>query len=189
MSHYIKRERKSKMPGASIPLHKTISELTNLRVPGVEDNSLYSLTDNELGLLYAHATFKVTSSNSPGLLLVSHGTISKNAESEFQRRFQQYTRNEMFTRQGKIVLHKLERSSLTEHYEPLAQNFDKNTFDSYFSRNSIEHVVAELFYDNNNEAIGKALRVGAKSFFNTTLNPRHERLAFEYRAINQELRR
>ncbi|MEK6938722.1 MAG: hypothetical protein AABX04_06780 [Nanoarchaeota archaeon] len=174
----VRRENKR---GMHNPLILTLDHLYNPRV-GLEDNSPFCLTDQEIGTFYAF--FATTAPNyiSPGKMVASH-TLPSHAVEEFQKRFQQATRLFFYQMLGKLESRMINRDEALRTYVP------KIIPSETFASGSIERMVLEMASQERFTDIGQALHEGARQYQQDTQIRKMDnyRIVAEYKRIREAL--
>ncbi len=172
-----------KESGTGKSVYQLIQEMENPFVR-VEDVQPYVVNSEVLGILYGYVVGSVPKSSSPGLMLLRHPTLSSEALSEFQKRFQVFTRNFLHDRLGDLVLREKKAEDFRNFYHP--EEIDERSF----ADGSVEFLVAEYLRRDEFTQLGERLKAGARVYQHKAdrRNTSRYRYASEYAAIRDALR-
>ncbi len=162
-------------------LHEIIVQLENPNVR-LDDNAAYRLDAEKIGILYAHAASTCPAELSPG----QHDpkTLRREVWQDFQKLFQNWTRNAMYARVGELIWRESTAARLVERYWP-------SGFRDSYTPDTIESLVSALAQKTEFSKIGERLKEGALVYHQETRRRRmfNYRYSAEYNAILEALKR
>ncbi|MEK6951020.1 MAG: hypothetical protein AABX13_04835 [Nanoarchaeota archaeon] len=170
--HKIRNTRKN--------LYEIILQLENVDAR-LENNTPYQLNAEKIGILYAHAVSICPVELSPG----QHDpkTLRREVWLDYQKLFQNWSRNFMYARVGELVWRQSTAAQLVEKYWP-------PPFPDSYTPDTIESLVSILAQKTEFTAIGERLKAGALVYHQETRRRGmfNYRYAAEYEAILHALK-
>ena len=162
-------------------LYEIILQLENPNVR-LDDNTPYRLDPEKIGILYAQAVSICPAELSPG----QHDpkTLRREVWQDFQKLFQNWTRNLLYARVGELVWRESTAAQLEEKYQPLG-------FRDSYTPDTIESLVSNLAQKDEFSTVGERLKDVALKYHQETRRRRmfNYRYTAEYNAILESLKR
>ena len=162
------------------------SIITDLKNPNVrlEDNSLYCIDNNGIGILYASSINKVQLGDSLGLMLQKIPDLNPEVIKHFKKKNQIYNRISLEKNLGSLKTRRLNAEEL------IIENLSSINNNKIFFTESVEYLISKLSEQDFYERIGSVITDVAKTFHNLAQSRKMQNINFskEYDSIYRNLK-